>query len=41
MKISCMMGFHDWAKDCEECSRCGATRQKAQPMDRLQVLSVR
>ncbi len=29
MKISCMMGFHDWAKDCEECSRCGATRQKA------------
>lgn len=25
MDIKCKLGFHDWSKDCEKCSRCGKT----------------
>jgi hypothetical protein len=26
MKFSCTLGFHNWAQNCEKCSRCGKTR---------------
>ncbi len=29
MNLKCKLGFHEWSKNCEECSRCGRSRPNA------------
>ena len=26
MSLACLIGIHDWTKDCDNCSKCGKTR---------------
>jgi len=29
MNLACLIGIHNWTKDCECCWRCGATHKDA------------